>query len=278
RLSILELMGAIAETVNPILIRRALAAYDAGETIDFGPLRLSIAGIQAKGRVLSWERVADIANPPNSTIIRVLETGGKRPWLAIQRANLDSAPVFYELLKHAHGETFSLVRDHAPADEPPEADQPFVRRTWRERLDKAGPWLALALMIVGMFGYRSYRSHYTAPGLIKQADALYRDGQPAEAMAAVEKAIQLDPNSVTAHIQRGSYRQQLRQFDLALADYDRALALDPASPAALLVRGKLHGELGNDAAARADLERYLELGDRYGKRAEVEELLGELDR
>lgn len=95
-----------------------------------------------------------------------------------------------------------------------------------------------------------------------------RLGRPAEALAAVEQALEAAPADVPAWFHRGQLLQQLqRPFD-ALAAYERLLALDATHGTAWMQRGSLlkdMGRLGEAAAcfrqalahgADAELNRY----------------------
>jgi Flp pilus assembly protein TadD len=87
---------------------------------------------------------------------------------------------------------------------------------------------------------------------------IYRqEGKPAEAVAELEQAVQLNPQQPVFLNQLGiSYRQQ-GQFAKAREAYEKAIALDPNYPAAYLNLGILFDLYFWDS------KRALELYDRY---------------
>ncbi|HEX4635534.1 MAG TPA: tetratricopeptide repeat protein [Rhizomicrobium sp.] len=103
------------------------------------------------------------------------------------------------------------------------------------------------------------RALATAPDaetLTNRANALHSLNQRSEALASLEKALELDPTNIQALCKRGVILGEMKYTDEALASYDRALALDPRNLEALNNRGFLWWLHRRDySKAVADLER-----------------------
>jgi tetratricopeptide (TPR) repeat protein len=81
---------------------------------------------------------------------------------------------------------------------------------------------------------------------------LFQRGNPAAAVAQIDRALKRNPNDVAALNNRGNALLALRRFDKALASYDRALALRPAYADAQCNRGAaLHALQRYDEALTA---------------------------
>ena len=91
----------------------------------------------------------------------------------------------------------------------------------------------------------------------------HQRGDHAEAVRQIDAALKLNPNSVSAHSNRGSALKELEQFDAALASYDKALALKPDHPEILYNRAGVLQTLGQHADALASLDRALTIKPDY---------------
>jgi tetratricopeptide (TPR) repeat protein len=102
------------------------------------------------------------------------------------------------------------------------------------------------------------QSHAELGGPHANLGIIYRQaGKPAEAVAELEQAVQLNPQQPVYQNQLGiAYRQQ-GQFTKAREAYERAITLDPSYPAAYLNLGILFDLYFWDS------KRALELYDRY---------------
>jgi tetratricopeptide (TPR) repeat protein len=89
----------------------------------------------------------------------------------------------------------------------------------------------------------------------------------------LHRAIELDASNALAHILRGNELAEAKQFDAAIADYDRAAQLNPRSFAALAGRASSKLGLGQLDEARRDLENALKLNPPVGDRRQIEALL-----
>jgi lipoprotein NlpI len=95
--------------------------------------------------------------------------------------------------------------------------------------------------------------------LLAKARAALSQGQPQEALALANKAIERDPANVRAYVLRGTIHDKLRKFDLAVADYTQVLKLDPKAAEAYDRRGTSHFMLGEIGKSVADFDRFVEL-------------------
>lgn len=77
-------------------------------------------------------------------------------------------------------------------------------------------------------------------------------GQHADALAAINQAIDLAPKDHSRLISRGRIYANGGRHAQALADFDRALAGEPDSVQALVHRGNTYKSMGDVARARAD--------------------------
>jgi tetratricopeptide (TPR) repeat protein len=75
--------------------------------------------------------------------------------------------------------------------------------------------------------YRALDLHPTADRHYRHGLTLSRLGRAGEALAFLEKAVELDPRHVKAITERGAVRLNLGRTDLAREDFDAAIRLDP---------------------------------------------------
>jgi tetratricopeptide (TPR) repeat protein len=85
-------------------------------------------------------------------------------------------------------------------------------------------------------------------------------GRPEEALLAYSEALARDPNHAASYNNRANAFSQLERYEEAVADYRRALALAPGYLAAYRNRAKANYELGRYALAWEDVRRVRELG------------------
>lgn len=88
---------------------------------------------------------------------------------------------------------------------------------------------------------------------------LLQAGRIEEALAALDRAVQLDPRSRIAYYNRGLARLRSGMADAALTDFDRAIALGPDFMEAYSDRGIVHWQMRRFEAARADFDKAIEL-------------------
>lgn len=99
------------------------------------------------------------------------------------------------------------------------------------------------------------------------------DAEDARALADFDRAIELQPQSADAYLDRAEFHHDHFVEDRALADLDRAVALDPGKGRAFHLRGLVRGGRGDKEGAAEDLTRAIGLGVTlaYGDRARLYE-------
>ncbi len=86
-------------------------------------------------------------------------------------------------------------------------------------------------------------------------------GDQDKALADMNEALWIDPNSVRGHQQRGAYWADRGQFVLAMADFDSALKLDAKFAVKhRALRGRCEAAMGQYDKAQADFDEALRLG------------------
>jgi len=94
---------------------------------------------------------------------------------------------------------------------------------------------------------------------------LFQRGNPAAAVAQIDRALKRNPNDAAALNNRGNALLALRRFDQALASYDRALALQPAHADAQCNRGAALHALKRYDEALAASDRTIALQPDYAE-------------
>nr|WP_048197961.1 tetratricopeptide repeat protein [Methanocella arvoryzae] len=79
-------------------------------------------------------------------------------------------------------------------------------------------------------------------------------GLPDEALTALRKAVEVDPDSVIAHYTLGNAFLSLRQIDDAMAEFQKCIALNPKMPGPHFSLAKTYDEAGMKNDAKAELE------------------------
>jgi tetratricopeptide (TPR) repeat protein len=97
--------------------------------------------------------------------------------------------------------------------------------------------------------------HASCEGLYLKAAALRRLDRPAEALLAVNRAIQLRPCNADYQLEKGKILEALSRYGGALNQYTKAIRVHPQNPEALFRRGLLRSKVGERAGAIEDLER-----------------------
>jgi tetratricopeptide (TPR) repeat protein len=94
---------------------------------------------------------------------------------------------------------------------------------------------------------------------IDRAQVYAETGRLREAVADLSAAIEIDPGLIDAYVFRASALRRLERPDKAAADLEIALGLDPLHPEALLERGLLRERIGDRDGARDDWTRLVTL-------------------
>ena len=99
-----ELIATIQQQVTPRILARASEAYDAGETIPFGKLGVSKAGISRGKRTLPWDQVKRVT--VDKGVITVRKQGSLLKWTSVRVAETPNFFVFASLVgSRASGST-----------------------------------------------------------------------------------------------------------------------------------------------------------------------------
>ncbi len=101
-----------------------------------------------------------------------------------------------------------------------------------------------------------------AEQLRERGRALSRQGKEREALAELDRAVELAPGLPGVWFSRGALRAQLGDLSGARSDLDRALALDPKLGPAWVVRGQVRYDSKDPKGALEDLARGVELEPR----------------
>jgi tetratricopeptide (TPR) repeat protein len=91
-------------------------------------------------------------------------------------------------------------------------------------------------------------------------------------LADLNRAIELDATSALAHILRGNQFADLNDHDAAIANYDQAVRLNPRSYIALANRASSKLSVGQPDEARRDLQKAIELNPPAADRKQIEDL------
>ncbi|NJR65726.1 MAG: tetratricopeptide repeat protein [Leptolyngbyaceae cyanobacterium CRU_2_3] len=98
-------------------------------------------------------------------------------------------------------------------------------------------------------------------------------GNLEQAIADLNRAIQIDPNNADAYYNRGKARTEQRDAAGAIADYTESIRLDPTLAGAYGNRGLLYAETGKPADAIADLQQAAQLFQQQGDRQSYQQTL-----
>ena len=97
-----------------------------------------------------------------------------------------------------------------------------------------------------------------------------------EALAALNKALELEPDRSSVHSDLGQIYYFQGDYDRALPFLERANQLDPNLAEPYLGLGSVYQLQGKNAEAVAALNKYLELSDDPQWRAQAEQMLQDL--
>lgn len=115
--------------------------------------------------------------------------------------------------------------------------------------------------------YRYLGAHFgrNAATLLMQGVALAQQGEPAQALACLDEAIRLAPDSAEAHYNKGEVLRQADSHRDAARCYEQAIRLKPAYGKAYFARGLCLAELGQPGEALQCLDRAVELDPEFAE-------------
>lgn len=94
--NVTELIATVQQEVTPRILARASEAYDAGETIPFGKLGVSKAGISRGKQTLPWDQVRRVT--VDKGVITVRKQGSLLKWTSVPVAEMPNFFVFASLV------------------------------------------------------------------------------------------------------------------------------------------------------------------------------------
>ena len=100
--------------------------------------------------------------------------------------------------------------------------------------------------------------------IIKAAQTRYVNGQVPEAIAAMVRAVELDPNFPRSFFVRARFYEESGQYSKAVEDFSRVLKLDPKSILALEQRGICNFFAGNFKDSVSDFDQVIKLDPSKG--------------
>lgn len=114
---------------------------------------------------------------------------------------------------------------------------------------------------------------------IKMGDILMDAQRCAEAVEAYGKALELEPENVNVTVDRGTCYRRMGKPDLAADHFRNAIKTDPGHAFAHRNLGVvLAFDLGDVKTAKEEFRKYLELAPTTQDRAQIEELISELEQ
>lgn len=96
-----------------------------------------------------------------------------------------------------------------------------------------------------------------------QAIILSKQGNNTKALSLINKAIKQEPNNYGYYNNRGIIKENLGDYNGAIADYTYAIKLNPTYEIAYNNRGNLYKKLNNGDLAAVDLSKYAALKPSY---------------
>jgi tetratricopeptide (TPR) repeat protein len=116
--------------------------------------------------------------------------------------------------------------------------------------------------VAGALAYSALANEREFERLIQEGDQAVANERTFQAIEAYSGAIARNPDSVLAHLKRGSVYYSQNELESALRDLRRATALDPAALRAIEMLGDVNVGLGRGERAIEQYESFLALDDR----------------
>jgi predicted Zn-dependent protease len=223
-----------------VVVATTIAANDSS----YGDLVAAGAGIAGQLTLMKYGRSAELESDKYG--MRYMSKAGYDP-----RGAVSLQETFVRLSEGRNQDWLSgLFASHPPSQERVDAN--------RERLK--------SLPAGGIMGADRYQAAMAKTVQLKPAYEAYDEGRKAladkntaEALASVDKALELFPAEAHFHALRGDVRLANKQYDMAVTNFSRAIERRNGFFYYHLQRGMARHELGQDDGAVADLERSIQL-------------------
>ncbi|MEO8683080.1 MAG: tetratricopeptide repeat protein [Vicinamibacterales bacterium] len=134
-----------------------------------------------------------------------------------------------------------------------------MRRTLLAIVLVAGTGVAAAL------AYQAFANERDFDRLIAEGDRAVAQERHFQSIEAYSGAIALKPDSMLAHLKRGSVYQQQGELEAALRDLREATEIDPTAPRPLELLGDVNVAMGRPESAIERYERYIGLDERNAR-------------
>ena len=116
--------------------------------------------------------------------------------------------------------------------------------------------------VAGALAFSALANEREFDRLIANGDQAVAEERPFQAIEAYSGAIARNPESMLAHLKRGSVYHAQNQLDAALRDVRRATALDPSALRAIELLGDINVALGRGDRAIEQYEAFIALDER----------------
>jgi tetratricopeptide (TPR) repeat protein len=135
-----------------------------------------------------------------------------------------------------------------------------VRRSYFTRPGKllfVGVFVTIGMIFLS--GCEGPRTQSQAEAYLARAAVSLQEGEPTEAMAAVEKALALDPELLSAYHARAMIHRSQHDYAAALADLEKVISLDPDNLDAYIALGLTYQAMGDLEKTVASYQKAIEL-------------------
>lgn len=119
--------------------------------------------------------------------------------------------------------------------------------------------------VAGALAFSALTNEREFDRLIANGDQAVAEERPFQAIEAYSGAIARNPDSMLAHLKRGSVYQSQNQLDAALRDLRRATELDPSALRAIEMLGDVNVGLGRGDRAIEQYEAFIALDERSAR-------------
>jgi tetratricopeptide (TPR) repeat protein len=119
--------------------------------------------------------------------------------------------------------------------------------------------------VAGALAFSALANERDFDRLIANGDQAVADERPFQAIEAYSGAIARNPDSMLAHLKRGSVYHSQNQLDAALRDLRRATELDPSALRAIEMLGDVNVGLGRGDRAIEQYEAFIALDERSAR-------------